>query len=73
MAMTYAPLEGEAAARGLRSVMGGSWSVRHVMIHELSQVTFSIVIKSLEGEYALHVGPRGKEVEWWRRNRQTGS
>lgn len=39
LVMTYAPLEGEAAAEDLKSVGGGAWGVRHVMIHELSQVT----------------------------------
>ena len=35
---TYAPMEGDAAINDLRSAAGGGWSVRHVVIHELSQV-----------------------------------
>lgn len=38
LVMTYAPLEGDAAARDLRSSAGGGWRVCHVVIHELSQV-----------------------------------
>lgn len=55
MVMTYAPLEGEAAAQGLRSDVGGSWCVRHVMIHELSQVKVSTVSNFLEGELLIDV------------------
>ena len=36
--MTYAPMEGAAAINDLKSLAGGGWSVRHVVIHELSQV-----------------------------------
>ena len=36
--MSYAPMEGAAAINDLKSPAGGGWSVRHVVIHELSQV-----------------------------------
>lgn len=45
--MTYAPLEGDATIRELRSPAGGGWSVRHVVIHELSQVCLGAIYTCL--------------------------
>lgn len=51
--MTYAPLEGDDAIRDLRSPAGGGWSVRHMVIHELSQVHHEGIY--LLGEFSVYV------------------